>query len=133
MRHIWFVGLVLLISFFALGSGLHIDGQVKSLQGTLYLTEGPVTVGWNSVSGAEFYKIELVLIDPVPETTFDFGQTTATQMVLNRPRSGHFKVRVAACNADGCAWSESIDPAYATVDGQPEAWWIFFKTPSPSM
>ena len=113
-------------------------------QGAEYITDDPqITVAWKAVEGANGYQIKLIMTDKVPVTEYARGETQQTQMTVKRPRAGHFDGAVRAfksCTHDieGCEngrlysqWTLSSDKKRATVNGEPMAWWIYWKLPKP--
>lgn len=127
--------------------------SAKALQikkGTMYYgLDQPVTVAWDAVLEAEGYELQLVMFDKYPQTVFEIQETIDTSITLSRPRSGNFIVRVRSWNWSGlvkrystdhpdcidnpnlrCGWAYSDDPLFATVDGEPGAWWIYWQLPS---
>jgi hypothetical protein len=62
-------------------------------------------------------------------------------MDIGAPRVGHFKVMVRSCLLIDCddtdpnnvsEWAESTDITYASVDGQPGIWRLYFELAPPS-
>lgn len=105
----------------------------KEWDGRMYVASNNITFSWNASDGATKYMVQAVDIDHSLASVDDLGETTETSMVLNQKRTGHYMYRVRACNSAGCsAWAESTDPTYATVDGNPMAWRIYWKVPSPT-
>jgi len=105
---------------------------IHTWEGIMYVTDSTVTFTWSPSEGASYYKVEAVWIDPKnTPVIFDLGTTTETRMVIQRPRVGHFYLRVKACDNEGrcSSWSESIDPK-KTHDGKPFR--VYFKTPPVS-
>jgi hypothetical protein len=45
---------------------------------------------------------------------------------VSLPRSGHYAYEIQVCAGTNCSpWELSTDPAYAQVNGQARAWWIY--------
>lgn len=110
------------------------------ITGTMFITSEPmVTVAWDAVSEAEGYQVQLVMFDKDPVTIFNQGELSETSIELSRPRSGNFIVRVRSWNwKDGEKqysenWATSDDAEYATVDGKPGPWWLYWRLPTPQI
>lgn len=102
---------------------------IHTWEGVMYVSDSTITFAWDPSAGATYYKVEALWIDPKSgPVVFDLGTTTETQMVINRPKVGHFYLRVKACNDENeCSpWSESID-ASKTQIGKPFR--VYFKLP----
>ena len=105
----------------------------RSFVGMVYVSEDTLTLAWDAIDSATRYEIQAVDVLHEPQTIKDLGQSTGTQLVLNRLGASLWAYQVRACNAAGCSpWAKSDDPAYATVDGQPGAWRVYWKTPKPT-
>jgi len=100
--------------------------------GVEYVKTDDITFAWDGDPAATRYEVIATWIDPTNEFEYDLGETTETQIIISRPRTGHFMFKVRACNTTCSEWSESTDPTVATVDGQPKGWWVFWKVPPPT-
>jgi hypothetical protein len=102
--------------------------------GTEYTIDTPtITIAWDPSEGATSYKVRAVWIDPTQEFVYGLETVTTSEAVISKPRTGHFRFEVAACNEVGCSeWAVSSDPAYGSVDGQPNGWRVFWKVAPPS-
>jgi len=100
----------------------------------LYMSSQSVTVAWDPVAEATSYEVRVVWQGSSGnKLVYDKGSTTATQLIVERPRTGHFMFEVRACNDVGCSeWSQSINPECATVDGVARGWRVYFEMPAPS-
>ena len=94
-------------------------------------TDKPVTVSWDAASGAAHYEVHIYCVERKQE--IDLGTTTDIKKTIQIPKSGHYVAKVRTVNAQNqkSDWAESTNPAYATVDGQPKAWWIYGHVAKP--
>lgn len=105
-----------------------LGGELKT--GTAYFATGDITVGWDAVSYADGYEVQLIMFQPTPETAYPVTDTTNLSAVLSRPRPGAFRLRVRAYfinengDKDYGIWCTSDEVGCATVDGNVGAWWI---------
>lgn len=100
----------------------------------LYVSNESVTAAWDPSENATKYEAQAVWQGVSGDKqVFLLGQTTETQIVVSRPRTGAFEFQVRAGNAVGewSAWSKSTDPAVAVVDGVARGWRIMFELPAP--
>ena len=124
-------------------------GETKKRIGAEYETDkDTITVAWgpnDPAEGVEGYQVKLIMTDKDPHTDYARGETAQTQMTIKRPRSGHFDGAVRAFKSciqdiENCEngrlysdWTVSTDKESSTVDGQPMAWWIYWKLPKPGV
>lgn len=86
-------------------------------------------VAWDQVENAEYYRTRIFNMEK--DTYVAQGRTNNTEIVFSFPYGGHFVPQVAACritedDPEECSiWSSSNDSTYATVDGEPRAWWLY--------
>lgn len=101
--------------------------------GTEYASSDNLTMTWDIMPRTNYYEVQMVHTDDsAHQTTYNMGTTTENSITVTRPRAGHFIAMVRACNTAGCSiWSQSIDPTYAIVDGNPGAWRVFWKLAPP--
>lgn len=96
-------------------------------------TDKQFTVVWDKVNNAIHYGIRLYNFERDDEIFIP--PTKDTSITLGFQRSGHYVVKVRACNEDydpPCSpWSESTNPDVATVDGKPKGWWLYGYTAPP--
>ena len=94
-------------------------------------TDKTIKASWDLVVGAVKYEVQIYCVDR--KEAISLGNTTMPEKVIQIPRSGHYIVKVRAINLQNRAstWSESIDPKYATVDGEPRAWWVYGHIAAP--
>ena len=93
------------------------------------------TAAWDAQPGASAYEVKIVWLETGQE--YIVGITTGTQMDIGAPRVGHFKVMVRSCDLVDCSdsnsvWADSTDITYASVDGQPGVWRLYFELAPPS-
>lgn len=118
------IKLLILLLIFSLGF-TWTDGRMYTFGGN-----ETVTVAWDPSPGATYYEYRLALFKRNPISYLSQGTTTDTRVTHIRPRTDFFRSEVRACNDAGCSiWAESTDPKYATVDGQPMSWWIYWEMP----
>ena len=99
--------------------------------GTMYVSPDRVTVSWSAPADDRIthYEVEAVWIDQDPGQVIDLGTTTDTQMVVERPRTGHFVIRVRSISDTAgleSEWAVSTEPEH-TNDAP---WRIYFTVPS---
>lgn len=106
----------------------------QDFQGMIYVSKNTLTLKWDVPTGVVTkYKIQAVDVLHDPQTRKDIGETTESQVVLYRLTSSLWEYQVCACNDAGCSdWAKSSDETYATVNGQPESWWVYWKLPTPT-
>lgn len=93
----------------------------------VYVLDTPtVKVAWDPSEGATRYDWRLIWIDPSLEFEQLSGSVSGSPVEIPRPRSGHFRVEVRACNDAGCS-----DWAVSTVSGYPKPWIVYWKLPPP--
>lgn len=145
MRRLIFLSFVLWMVLFWLALCLIRSGQAQAqnyFDGAEYEATVSVTFAWDSQGTQNYFDVRGLWTDPTTSKEYSFGPTTATELIVERPRSGHFELQVRACNDSGtpgdkgddtCSdWSRSTDSNVATVNGQPKAWRVFFKLPAPT-
>lgn len=110
-------------------------------QGVIHFTDDPtITLAWSESEGAIDYDVKVAWIDPTMAHEYFIETTTGLQSVIPRPRTGHFKFMVKACNiADDetrqCSeWADSTittcvapDP----IDNVQRAFIAYWKVPKP--
>ena len=95
------------------------------------INEPSIIFAWDESEGATKYKVRLVWIDPTNEFIYDLGEVLTTEMTIPRPRAGHFRLEVAACNETECSeYATSI--THGQVDGEAKGWKIFWRIPPPT-
>jgi hypothetical protein len=102
-------------------------------QGTEYtINEDTITMAWDAVETATSYKVRAVWIDPAQEQIYGPWETQETQYTFQRPRAGHFRFEVAACNGACSTWAVSSQPEFGQVDGVAEGWRIYWRIAPPT-
>lgn len=97
--------------------------------GTMYVSPDQVTVAWDAPDDdrVTHYEVQAVWIDQDPAQVIEIGTTTETQVTVERPRTGHFVIRVRSCSEDAeSEWAVSADPEHTKGD----PWRIYFAVPS---
>jgi hypothetical protein len=102
-------------------------------QEALYVTNDKVRMAWDVVPMADYYEVKAVWVGSSGvKQEYPIGITEDVEADVSRPRTGHFFMKVRACNEEGCGeYSESTDPTVSTVDGEPMGWRVFFELPPP--
>jgi hypothetical protein len=104
-----------------------------------HYTTDTLTAAWDAQLGAAAYEVKMIWLETGQE--YPVAITTGTQMDIGAPRVGHFKVMVRSCLLIDCddtdpnnvsEWAESTDITYASVDGQPGIWRLYFELAPPS-
>ena len=149
--------LILLLSFVC---NLHIDhvadetgaailyaAELKRAVTYFGYTEEYHTISWDIVQDdpatpeveqtAEWYEVELFHIEQQVAIARGRVDHPGNLAAITYPRSGHYEHRVRACVQGAteplCSeWSTSLNAAVSTVDGQPEAWWVYKHVSPPS-
>lgn len=109
-------------------------------QEAVYVTNGPITVAWNSVADEAhpevLYEVVAVWEGPLgARQEFPQGTTAELEKSIDRPRSGAFHIKVRArdfITNETSEWAISTDPTRAVVDGVPRGWRILWEPPAPS-
>lgn len=96
-------------------------------------TDKSITLTWDDQAPAKYYEVRLYHVEREDEVPAGSGRTESNLITFNLPRSGHFIGKVRACiNAGVCSgWSESIDPAVASVKGEARGWWLYGYVAEP--
>jgi hypothetical protein len=90
----------------------------------------PRTITWGTQTGITKWNVEVFSL----ERSTDIVRATVLQpsFAFTPRRAGHYRARVQACTPTQCsAWSDSRDPAYAVVSGQPRGWFIYAVLSTP--
>jgi len=115
-------------------------GVLIQKNGTLYIAEQrDIEIAWDAVLGAEGYEVQTVQFFPLPVTPGEIIATNETSITLSRQRVAFYiiKVRAWRWNPDDpqqkeySEWAVSDDAQYATVDGVPQAWYVFWAIEIP--
>lgn len=87
-------------------------------------TNEAITVVWDASINTDRYDVRLLHVEK--NVYIDKGSTVQETMDIYLPKSGHFIVEIRSANAliEG-NWCQSTDITYATVNGNPAAWWIY--------
>ncbi len=92
-------------------------------------TNQTVTVAWDPSPSANYYEVELDQVEQNTKTILPTGQSlTDTQKTFSLPKTGHFIIKVRACNSsiNQCsAWASSTDATVSMVGSSSRAWWIY--------
>lgn len=125
MKHLIYIFIFLLFS-----QQINAASVVKFI-GSLYTIDSDtITVSWSPGQNVEYYEAQLILIDK--DINYPIKTTTSNSCVFQRPRSGHFKIRVRSCNSQyKSPWVETTELQNAKVDGENMAWIIYWKLPAP--
>lgn len=95
--------------------------------GNMFVSSDQVTFSWTDDQNVEHYEIELLWLDQNPPMIFPVGNTTEKEIIVERPRTGHFSLRVRGCNNNGCSeWAISTNEE-DTFDNIPFR--IYFAVP----
>ena len=100
---------------------------IHTWEGVIYVTDSSIKLTWDAVNGAAYYEVQALWIDPKDNpVVYTIGQFTDTTVTINKPKVGHFYLRVRACNDENeCSpWSESIDPEKTQIK---KPFYIYFK------
>jgi len=106
---------------------------------TIYLVRESCTVAWDVAENATSYEVKPVWVDSQGDKhQYASIPTTNTQLTVYRPRGGFFvfyarSLRSAPGEEDQeSPWIASTNPEYATVNGQPKGWRVYFEIPPPA-
>lgn len=61
-------------------------------------TNRELIISWDESSGATYYEVLITWIGPASETQHRSITTKKTSIKVTRPKAGHFKAKVKACN-----------------------------------
>jgi len=86
-----------------------------------------VRVEWDANTEPDLAGYELIVEGKDVVFTSEVIQTTNTSIVVPRPRSGHFKIKVRAYDTDGNRSEWTI----SDVSGIPEPWEVYWKPNIP--
>lgn len=124
--------LALLICGAVRAGGLAVQaGTTATWNGTMYVSPDQVVLEWDAANDTRVthYEVQALWIDQDPPQVVELGTTNATNMTVQRPRTGHFEFRVRSVSETKnmtSEWAESTD----TTDGPDPAWRIYFTVPS---
>lgn len=95
-----------------------------------------ITVAWAPVLDATGYEVKIIWTDPSTPMEYAIGSTTNTEIVINKRRSGHFKVKVRAyketvTTTEYSDWADSLVQADSLVNNFPMPWKLFWKVAPP--
>lgn len=135
MKRYWWIVLILLV-------GVLIYNVAKAeiideWYGTMYVSPDQVNVEWDHAEDdrVTHYEVEAVWIDQNPPQVVEIGTTSEKSMVVERPRTGHFVIRVRSVaedleDGDGntlkSEWATSSDPE----DTNDDPWRVYFVVPA---
>ncbi len=97
-------------------------------------TDKPLKVAWNPEPNADEFAFNLYHYESQAEVAR--GRTPNNTVVFMLPYAGHYHARVCSIDNAGDPIDEalctlSIDSTRATVDGQPQAWWVYGNIAPP--
>jgi hypothetical protein len=81
----------------------------------MYVVTESVTLSWDDPqdSRVTYYEVQVIWLDQDPPMVIYSETTEATQIVIERPRTGHFSFRARSCSEDAVSeWVESINEEY---------------------
>ena len=104
---------------------------LEKKEGVTYITDTEtITIGWDASVGATNYEFQVETLFRKPITLYANGNTTELTVPIKRPRTGHFRFMVRACNNGNCSdWAVSDNALHGMVDGENKAWWVYWKPP----
>jgi hypothetical protein len=104
-----------------------------SWYGYEYWATSDVLFEWNANWG-DYYEIKIIWTDPSINEEYLLGVTIEKQMMINRPRSGHFIFMVRACkDINNCSeWASSNIENDAIVGTNARRWRVYFAVPPPT-
>ena len=110
---------------------LSFASQYASWEGIEYTISDPsITVEWDCAPNAVHYDVSIVM-EANPETEYPLPTVTECKTTINQPRSGHFFIKVQACNNTECSgWYDSRNDSTAT-SGYQKGWKIYWKLQPP--
>ena len=136
-----FLATTILALFFVM---IPIRSWVQDFTGAIYRVEdtSEVTVSWDPNAGANGSQLRIVhFFYEVQEPVVEVAHADATTYTfVGLPKSSrHFSVELRSIqdinagvnDREYSVWVTSTDPAYATVDGQPQGWLIYTKPGAP--
>jgi hypothetical protein len=98
-------------------------------------TDKSLTCAWDQLEpDVNEFELRLFHVERNVETAVANGKTSQRELTFKLPRSGHFIVKVRACerNYAVCSdWSESVNPEVASVDGESRGWWVYGHVAAP--
>lgn len=125
------IALIPLISWGAAFEPADPGAALVSYVGT---TDQSITVSWDAEDAATYYEVHLVDEDTGAETPNVNARVTDPETIVKLPRSGHYMVKIRACNEKECSdWTESTDPTKALVNGQAKGWLLDGRVAAPGI
>lgn len=113
---------------FIVAAFLSIAAVSKTWFGNMHVSTDQVTFAWEDTStGVDYYEIQLWWVDQDPPMLVDTLITEEKQIVVERPRTGHFYFTVRGCNDTECSDWASSTTAEDCVDSIPFR--IYFAVP----
>ena len=102
-------------------------------------TDDPIIIAWTAGEGVEKYQIRA--LHKERNKYIEFGTTAECEYTIVLPRSGHYIFEVRSLKLKEGSddkyitseWAVSNDPQYATVDGEPRAWWVYGYVAPPGI
>lgn len=106
-------------------------GTIAAWNGTMYVSPDQVTVTWDAVNDTRVtgYELRVLWIDQRPPQIIEIGDTNATNMTVQGPRTGHFKLQVRSVSDTHnmtSRWANST----SNEDTAGAPWRIYFTVPS---
>lgn len=117
----WFKNLFNIIFVFVLLT-LPVKAEILDVwSGDMYVVTESVIVSWDNPQDDRIthYEVQVLWLDQTPPMPIGIGTTTNTQMLIEKPRTGHFSLRIRSANdTETSDWATSIN-AGDTIDGTP--------------
>lgn len=85
-------------------------------KGEMHVSPDQVPIAWDAPddSRVTHYEIRILWLDQNPPMIINLGETTETQAIIERPRTGHFKIQVRSLSREypdkTSEWTDSLTP-----------------------
>lgn len=99
--------------------------ELKDIATYIGTTDKQIKVTWDIVQEATYYKVRLVSIEREEEILIN-DHIDVNNIIFQLPKSGHYIVKIQACNDQICSVdSSSDDSQIALVNGEHKGWWLY--------
>jgi len=121
---------------------LNICAETVLFKGYEYTVKsGNIKMAFDPAERATFYECRMCLVDGDVPTCYESFRVFDTICEFTFKRAGHFVLQVRSGLFDTVSnqelfsvdWATTEDSKYATVDGLPQAFRVYFKLPKPEV
>lgn len=121
---------------------LNICAETVLFKGYEYkVKSGNIKMAWDAVETAQFYECRQCLVDKEPMVCYESFRVFEPPCEFTFKRAGHFVLQVRSGLFDTVSnqelfsteWATTEDSKYATVDGLPQAFRVYWMLPQPGI